>query len=308
MHSFYFWWRARIPFATAILQTVSQRMEDFPATTYTAYLFLLLQVIWVIFWVWTASLSQNFATNSTMAYIFCVFLILSFYWTSQVLKNIVHVTASGTFATWYFLHGTIGIPSNPTLKSFKRATTTSFGSICLGSLMVAILKTLRALVRGLRTEKNEILVCVADCIIGILDNLLRYFNMYAFTQVAIYGKSYCQAARDTWNLIQSHGVEAIINDNLISGVLAMGAFLGGIVCAIISGIIAIETISQYWITCAVLGFVIGFATTMTAMEVVESGVATIFVCFAMDPLALKRNDPYLYNKFQDTYSNYLHFV
>lgn len=30
--------------------------------------------------------------------------------------------------------------------------------------------------------------------------------MYAFTQVAIYGKTYCQAAKDTWQLVKSHGV------------------------------------------------------------------------------------------------------
>jgi len=299
---------SKIPFATAMLNTVSARIQEYPATTYTAYVSLILQIVWVLFWVWTAALSQNFASNATIAYIFAVFLVLSFYWTAQVIKNVVHVTASGTFATWYFLHGTVGVPPNPTLKSLKRACTTSFGSICLGSLLVALLKTLRTIVRSMRTERNEILVCIADCLIGILDNLLRYFNIYAFTQVAIYGKSYCKAAKDTWNLIQSHGVEAIINDNLISGVLTMGAVLGGVVCAAVSAIIALETVRQYWITCAVLGFAIGFAMTMTAMEVVESGVATIFVCFAMDPLALKRNDPVLYNKFQETYSNYLHFV
>jgi len=304
----FFWWRARIPFATQMLQTVSTRIQEFPATTYTAYVSLIIQLIWVLLWLWTAALSQNFATSATIAYLFVVFLILSFYWTAQVIKNVVHVTASGTFATWYFLHGTMGVPSNPTLKSLRRACTTSFGSICLGSLLVAILKTLKTLVRSLRTERNGILVCIADCIIGILDNLLRYFNIYAFTQVAIYGKSYCTAAKDTWNLIQSHGVEAIINDNLISGVLTLGAVLGGVVCAAVAGIIASTVINQYWITCAVLGFGIGFAMTMTTMEVVESGVATIFVCFAMDPLALQRNDPVLYTKFQDTYSNYLHFV
>jgi len=30
---------------------------------------------------------------------------------------------------------------------------------------------------------------------GIIEGLLKYFNQYAFTQVAIYGKSYCNAGR-----------------------------------------------------------------------------------------------------------------
>lgn len=53
----------------------------------------------------------------------------------EVIKNVVHVTASGLMATWYFLSG-VGMPRNPTSLAFKRATTTSFGSICLGSLLV----------------------------------------------------------------------------------------------------------------------------------------------------------------------------
>jgi len=300
--AFFFLWRRRIPFATAMLQTVSARIEQFPAMTYVAYFSLFLQMIWVLFWMWTSVISQNFASSMNMAYLFGVFLIFSFYWTSQVIKNVVHVTVSGTIATWYFFHGTIGVPRNPTLHSLRRACTTSFGSICLGSLLVAALKTLRAIVRSMRTERNQLLVCVADCIIGVIDNLIRYFNMYAFTQVAIYGKSYCKAASDTWSLFQSHGFEAIVNDNLISGVLLMGALLGGIVCSVVSGVISLEVVREYWITCAILGFALGFVITMTTMEVVESGVATIFVCFAMDPSALQRNDPILYNKFHETYN------
>jgi hypothetical protein len=41
------------------------------------------------------------------------------------------------------------------------------------------------------------------------------------------------------------------------------------------------------------------------MESVESGVATIFVAFAEDPLALQRNDPNLYNLFISTYGGQL---
>ena len=48
--------------------------------------------------------------------------------------------------------------------------------------------------------------------------------------VAIYGKSFCRAAKDTWKLIKDRGVEAIINDNLIGNVLTMGAILIGVLC------------------------------------------------------------------------------
>ncbi len=93
-----------------------------------------------------------------------------------VIKNVVHVTASGLYATWYFMSG-LGMPSNPTQKAFKRAVTTSFGSICLGSLLVAILKTLRQIVDSARRNNNNILFCLLSCILSCLDSLLRYFSI-----------------------------------------------------------------------------------------------------------------------------------
>eukprot|EP01119_Soliformovum_irregulare_P025819 TRINITY_DN9656_c0_g1_i1.p1 TRINITY_DN9656_c0_g1~~TRINITY_DN9656_c0_g1_i1.p1 ORF type:complete len:454 (-),score=76.03 TRINITY_DN9656_c0_g1_i1:48-1409(-) len=301
----YFFWRARIPFAVQMLQTVTARIDEYPAMTNVAYTSLALQFLWIALWAGTVTMTRSLVgNNDTLAYIYGVFLILAFYWVSQVVKNVTHVTTSGTFASWYF-YGSQGMPSNPTLKAFKRTMTTSFGSVCLGSLLVAALKTLRTLVNSARNQSNEFIVCITDCILGIIDGLIQYFNIYAFAQVAIYGKSYCQAAKSTWQLLKSHGIEAIINDNIISGVLSMGAFIGAVITAIFGATLSYIFVPEYWILCASIGLVVGFVMSIVSMEVIESGVATIFVCFAMDPIALQRNDVILYNKFYETYNQYL---
>eukprot|EP00026_Physarum_polycephalum_P006629 Phypoly_transcript_06679.p1 GENE.Phypoly_transcript_06679~~Phypoly_transcript_06679.p1 ORF type:complete len:540 (+),score=92.81 Phypoly_transcript_06679:76-1695(+) len=294
---FFYFWRQRIPFATAVLTTVARILDAYPAPTYYAYASLLVQICFILLWFPAFVVVQRYAGGS--AAVLSIFLIFSFYWTSQVIKNVVHVTASGLVATWYFLSG-VGMPRNPTNLAFKRATTTSFGSICLGSLLVAILKTLRQLLQS-RSGSNNWLACIAACILAIIDQLIEYFNMYAFTQVAIYGKSYCRAAKDTWKLCKERGVDAIVNDNLISGVLVMGALIGGVATAVIGGIIAIIAIPEFFAALAFVCFLIGVSLVMLCMEVVESGVATIFVCFAMDPQALQRNDPALHNLFITTY-------
>jgi len=168
-----------------------------------------------------------------------IFLLFSFYWTWQVIQTWVHVTTSGVFATYYFLEGTPeGVPSSPTLKSAKRASTTSFGSICFGSLIVAILQLIRSLLRMAAQDSNNpfaaFCAACAAVLVDIIESLLQYFNFYAYTQVAIYGKSFRESAKDTWKLIKDRGVEAIINDSLISNVLVMGAILVGIITALLS--------------------------------------------------------------------------
>lgn len=85
--------------------------------------------------------------------------------------------------------------------------------------------------------------------------------------VLLFRKTYCRAAKDTWELVKSHGVEAIINDNLIGGVLSMGALLGteslslfltagGLMTGVLGGVLGALIIEQYWISCAVAGFVV----------------------------------------------------
>jgi hypothetical protein len=103
--------------------------------------------------------------------------LFSFYWTSQVIQTWVHVTTSGVFATYYFLEGTHeGVPSSPTLKSAKRASTTSFGSICFGSLIVAVLQVIRALLRTAAQESDNpfgaFCFACASIIIDIVDSLV----------------------------------------------------------------------------------------------------------------------------------------
>eukprot|EP01085_Mycamoeba_gemmipara_P005640 Mycagemm_TRINITY_DN8983_c0_g2::TRINITY_DN8983_c0_g2_i1::g.5640::m.5640 type:complete len:218 gc:universal TRINITY_DN8983_c0_g2_i1:225-878(+) len=212
------------------------------------------------------------------------------------------MTVSGVCATQYFLQGSeYGMPSNPSLGASKRALSTSFGSVCLGSLLVAILQTLRALVSTIR-GRDSVLACIADCILGCLENLIRYFNRYAFTQCAIYGKTYCQAARATYDLIFSHGFEAVVNDNLIGFVLGMGCFLGAAATAAIGAAAGAIIIRDYWIFICVVCFFIGFTMFLIVSEVIDSAVATYFVCFAQDPQVLQRNNPDLYHKLVSTYN------
>eukprot|EP01111_Echinosteliopsis_oligospora_P005892 TRINITY_DN1963_c0_g1_i1.p1 TRINITY_DN1963_c0_g1~~TRINITY_DN1963_c0_g1_i1.p1 ORF type:complete len:554 (-),score=174.30 TRINITY_DN1963_c0_g1_i1:53-1714(-) len=301
---FYWFWRSRIPFAAALLTQIASLLNRYPAPSYYAYASLLVQIIWVCIWLPALAFTQSY--NGTTANVLTVFLFLSYYWTFQVIKNVVHVTTSGLIATWYFMND--AMPTNPTNKAFKRAMTTSFGSICFGSLLVAILRTLKQLANSGRNGRNNIIQCLAVCILGILDRLLTYFNMYAFTQVAIYGKTYWQAAKDTWGLIKSHGIDAVVNDNIISGVLLLGAIVGGVLTAAVGAVISFFFLREYAVALAVVCFVIGFAFATCTMEVVESGVATLFVCFAMDPQTLRRKSPELYDRLTERYGSLMHNV
>jgi len=236
-------------------------------------------------------------------------MLFSFYWVSEVIKNVIHVTVSGVIATWYFLSGSKGgMPSSPTMGALKRSLTTSFGSICLGSLIVAILKTIKAIIQGIRGRKDNLLACLLDCCVSCIERLVRYFNHYAFCQVAIYGKDYIDAAISTWNLIASSGIEAILNDNIIAGVLTMSCVFVGIVSAAISVLLAYiffgtsAFLISYLVAFGILGLVLGFLIMSMATMVLDSGVVCTFVCFAEDREVLRINNPELHQRLMETYN------
>jgi hypothetical protein len=122
--------------------------------------------------------SSNSKLNAAM-----VFLVFSFYWTSQVIAYVTHVTLAGVFATVYFLNNQV---AHPIWGSAKRALTTSFGTICFGSLLVALINTIRYLIAVARADTDNpifsFVLCILDCIIacfqGIFVSVLLLFHCY----------------------------------------------------------------------------------------------------------------------------------
>lgn len=161
------------------------------------------------------------------------YVIFSGTWCAFIISNTVHVTICGIFATFYFQgvvgeNGKVVVPvKNPTMASASRALTTSFGSIVYGSLILAVIDTIRQLLgmgkqnanqNGSTATSNSFLTTITACFscgISLLDKFIEFFNVYAFAQVAIYGKPFCSAAKDTWSLIKSRGVDMLINDSII---------------------------------------------------------------------------------------------
>lgn len=308
----FFLWRRRIPFAAALLSTVAQVTQQYGGTIFASFFSLVFVLAWAALWSYSVFVNMTWiqasvnSGGSAAAYAVYVYLLFSFYWTQQVLQNTIFVTISGTFASWYFLGGNVAaMPRNPTGQSAKRALTTSFGSICLGSLLVAVLQTIRAILRGMRTKRNAILICFINCILACIERLVQMFNKYCFTIVAIWGKSYCDSAKDTVRLVYTHGISAIINDCIVSNVLSFGCLFGGLLGAAAgatAGHFIIDTTAAQLgaailVLPAVAGFFVGFVTMAQCMMVIDAGVATIFVAFAVEPNALAQNNADLYQHF-----------
>jgi hypothetical protein len=261
---------------------------------YTSYLFSTVGALGL--------LHQNSHDDNTTWML--VYSLFSLFWTSQVIGNVVQTTVAGVYATYYFLHGTGQAIVNPTWCALKRAMTYSFGSICFGSLIVAVIQTVRFLLRA-ATDRQSIAGAIADCILGMIEGLVEYFNYYAYTQIAIYGKSYVQAAKDTWHLVKTRGVDAIVNDDLVGTCLGIFTLVIGLTSGLVVYLISSLIYSKLFegsLNAAILCAVVSLIIPAVTFQIIGAGTTATFVCLAEDPEALHRAKPELYNKIMQKYS------
>jgi Plasma-membrane choline transporter len=288
----------RIPFAAANLHTALTAVRCNLGLTVVSYGFTGLAFMWTIFWF--LGLSDSLA-NSKGAVVFLLFV--SFYWVQQVLQNTMHVTTAGVIGTWWFVPQEANSFWSPALTdSFVRATTYSFGSICFGSLIVAVVQALRALEHYLRgNDDYSAMVCIIQCILACIESIVEYFNRWAYVYVGLYGFSYLEAGRNVIQLFQNKGWTAIISDDLCDNVLFMISVAIGLASGLVGLIIGSLDSSMF----ADLGFdssagpaffiglMTGFIFSSIIMSVVGSAVNTVIVCYAEAPAEFQMNHPQL---------------
>lgn len=311
----YFSWRKRIPFSASLLKCVVDVMKIYPNTWNLSVFAIISQIAASAFYVVTLmaiglkysdSIGGSGSKNIQIEGVdiaAMLYIVFSMYWTMQVIQNVVHTSVCGVFATFYFLHGTGAAIMKPVWNSFSRSITYSFGSIAFGSLIVAVIQFIRFLINSTRNERDNLAAACADCLLGMIEGLVRYFNYYAYVHVAIYGKPFIEAGKDTWELIKSHGVDVIINDSLVGNCMSVGVLLIGLTCglfAFLTGLMFLEN-QSLTITAAVLSFVIASMISSVATQLIESGVSATLVCYAEDPSALQRSKPELYREITHSY-------
>ncbi|KAF0686140.1 Aste57867_22105 [Aphanomyces stellatus] len=335
--------RKRIPFAAANLQVGAAAVQQHYFVFPLAYALIVVQLIWIVVWaialvgVATKVAPTNpntngtgFGTNCTLPkdclsnvcghtnsttigttclspvaggqVVVLFFMLVSFYWGITVIKNVLHTTVAGTVATWWVAGSNA---RGVTTGAFRRATTTSFGSVCFGSLIVAILQTLELIAKE-SLKQGDWVACVAQCILSCLRGIMEYINRWAFIYVGIYGYTFMEAGKHVFTLFHNRGLTAIVNDDLIGIALTFVSLASGVICGALG--LAYATLdpahasfSGAKVVFPILGLAFGIGVTLVPLSIVDSAVATVFVCFAEDPSAFARSHPELHNTMVDAW-------
>jgi len=278
-------WR-RVEFSAACLKIVVQVFKKFHSPIYVNISMGVASIALLCLDTMLFVGIANVVTSSG-AQGFLMFLVLILmYWHNIVSVNVAHVTACGVMGTWFFSDQTAGV----TYNSFRRAVTTSFGSICCGALIEAVIRALAAMVRQLERRNRDnmavaILLCILRCVLNMLGDIVEYLNSYAFVYVALYGDTYLQSAKSCWAMFKSRGIEALVNDDLTTIPLWLGSVF--VLCVVMIIGIVVDGMNGNVLIAVIFGLVIYLCCVYTLISYTK----TLFVCWVSDPAAFQQNRP-----------------
>lgn len=331
--AFCYWgMRKRIPLSVAIIKIIINAMKVCPQTLFigfggsivaSGFGFLFSTIVVATYMKYNPTIENEGCDvsggNCSHAKVIGILVALFFcgYYITEVIRNVIHVSVSGVFGSWYYRYKSDqGMPKWPAFGALKRALSVSFGSICFGSLIVALIDTLRQFLNLIRQSISQngqygqwasIILLLLKWVMVFLKWLAQYFNHYAYSFIALYGKPYLEAARDTWSMMKQKGIDALINDSLINTALGFYALFVSYISTLFAFLYLRFTSPGYNATGAfnaslmAFAFVISLQICNITSEVIKSGVATFFIALGNDPEVFQACYP---NEFDEIFRAY----
>jgi len=238
-------------------------------------------------------------------YAFYFVFLVGLYWGATIVQNVCHVTNCGIFGRWYFGR------RESVCSSFTAAVTTSFGSICLGSLIVAVVQAVEMSLRNARRNSDNvvstIILCALECVVACIRGIIEAFSYFAYVQVAIRGLGFISSAKATFALCKYRNVYLIVSCCLVGNVVFLGSLLCGIGAGLIGAVVGMQfhpdgadedSLAATDTVNVIFGFLMGVIVSTMILNVLRSGFATIVVCWAEQGECLRAHQPDLYASFQ----------
>lgn len=240
----------------------------------------------------------HFTRHIALALLYHIF---GCFWTTQFVIACSLTTIAGAVASYYWAQGRASaMPLFPVLSSGKRVLRYSLGSMALGSLVVAIIETIRFILEAIRNKLRAleaapggciitIFWCCGQCCLGCVEWTIKFINRNAYIVIAITGKGFCGAAVRATSLIVNN-ILRIGTVNVIGNVVV---FLGKVGVSLASALFAffmLET-SRYKsghskvsspLFPVLFCWAVGYVVASLFFAVVEMTIDTIILSFCED--------------------------
>ena len=241
--------RKRIQLALGIVKEASRALAAMPILTIMPVIqaagIVVFLVPWTIYAVYLASSgdikvhsttdaggdetqykTMEYDKNTRLAFLY---LLFCWFWTSEFILAIGQIISGMSIAAWYFNRDKKAEGNGTVIWSFKTTMIYHLGTAAYGSLVIAIIKTIRAVLAYLQKKAkksgNKLALCVLrvlQCCMWCVEKCMRFLNKNAYIQTAIYGYSFCKACRNAFFLIARNVLRVIAVSYVSDFVLLLG--------------------------------------------------------------------------------------
>ncbi|XP_033634206.1 choline transporter-like protein 4 [Asterias rubens] len=245
-----------------------------------------------------------------------LYMVFALLWMVNFIIALGEMILAGAFASYYWAFSKPNdIPAVAIASSLWRAIRYHLGSLAFGSLIVTIVQFIRIILEYVEKKLkgssldnciSRFILCCCHCLFWCLEKFIRYINRNAYIEIAIYGRSFCAAAKDAFFLLMRNILRAAVLNSITSFLLfifKLTITLGVTVGAFYyftwdsNPLIPIPPLNYIWAPIVVIG-VFSYVIAAVFFAVYDMGVDTLFLCFLED---LERHDgseekPYFMSK------------
>ncbi|KAI9332914.1 plasma-membrane choline transporter-domain-containing protein [Zopfochytrium polystomum] len=236
--------------------------------------------------------------DATSGRLLVIYHILGSFWGLCFLQGVNQLTIAGAFASYYWTMDKSNLPPRPVTRSLYRTVRYHLGSVALGSLLIAVVQTIRVLTwvsaKQVAKTRRRCLIWIFGCLNGLLAMLhrvVKFINKNAYIKIAIDGQAFCAACGSAMGLIVRNGLKLVAVSFVAEYVLTLSTLCVTMVTVLIFyGILSSKKDSLELNFIFVPLLIVGleaFLIGVGFLSVYRMGIDTIFLSFLEDG---ERND------------------
>ncbi|KAJ3365057.1 hypothetical protein GGF32_000237 [Allomyces javanicus] len=250
-----------------------------------------IHIIYSSIWIAASDASKSYF-DARWHTILEVVLAIHFYWTTCVIKTVVHVTVARIFVKHQFGGAGNGTRKDPTWAAFKRVMTTLLGPICLGSFWTPAVELLLTILGDVMAIFALILpfpiMIALESLRAAFEKLIgQVFNVFAYTYVAIAGDSFFEAVEKAAEFEEKHKWSLDKYTSIVENVFwIVSAMIGGfsmVFAYVLFQLEVFDPVDMAIVRGDLIGlFSRGIAIFMVYSEILYAGTMAMLVCGAED--------------------------
>eukprot|EP00607_Mallomonas_marina_P009010 CAMPEP_0182417654 /NCGR_PEP_ID=MMETSP1167-20130531/2101_1 /TAXON_ID=2988 /ORGANISM="Mallomonas Sp, Strain CCMP3275" /LENGTH=669 /DNA_ID=CAMNT_0024591357 /DNA_START=108 /DNA_END=2117 /DNA_ORIENTATION=+ len=298
----------RIFLAVSIVKEASKAITAMPLIIFMPILqvvgLVLFLIPWTIFAVFLASSGEvkqvtignfsyrkvEYTTNTQYAFLYYLFC---YFWTSEFIIAMGQLVIALAVTKWYFTKDKSTVGNGDLIWSFRTAFRYHMGTAAFGSLIIAIIKTIRAIVayfqKKARDTHNYIMqavLCCVQCCLYCLEKCMKFINKNAYIQTAIHGYSFCKSARCAFFLILRNVLRVAAVNMVAEFLLLIGKLFVPLattfICYLVIAYQLPEASTNGLVVPLLVTFTLSYFVASMFAEIFGMAIETILCCYIAD--------------------------